>query len=112
MIPLWWCRVAFLGVLVLQPLWFAWLAPPSVLPMAFVLAVTILPMLVVLPGVLRLRTRPLVIAGCLLMFYFSFAVMEAWAHPAVRIQSIVQILLVTLYFTALPSVRQPRRENG
>jgi uncharacterized membrane protein len=101
-----WCRWSLLGLVLLQPIWFAWLAPVQSLPLGFVLALTLLPLLLVLPGVWRLRQRPLVIAGFILMFHFCLAVMELW-DPAARLPAVVQILLISVYFTGLPAIRRP-----
>lgn len=112
MIGLHWCRLTVVGLIVLQPLWFAWLVPPELVPLPLVLAASLLPLLAVFPGVWHLHTRTLVIAGCLLMVYFSFAVMEAWAHPAARGPALIQIALVTLFFIALPAVRKQSPRPG
>jgi uncharacterized membrane protein len=105
LIQLSWCRWSLLGLVLLQPIWFAWLAPPQALPLGFVLTVTLLPLLMVLPGVWRLRQRPLVIAGFILMFHFCLAVMEAW-NPAARLPAFLQLGLITVYFIALPTIRR------
>ena len=106
MIPLWWCRIALVGLLLIQPIWFGWINPPTVVSPWLVLTLTMLPLLLVLPGTWRLRPRSLVIAGCLLLLYFCLAVMEAWANPAARWPAVAQVMLIAVYFIALPSVRQ------
>ena len=111
MIPLWWCRVALLGILAVQPIWFGWVHPPSVVPPWLVLVVTMLPLLLVLPGAWRLRPRSLVIAGSILLMHFCLAVMEAWANPPARWPAIAQIVLVVIYFTALPAVRKQKARS-
>lgn len=112
MIPLWWCRVSVAGLIVLQPVWFAGVNSPVHVPVTLVLAITMVPLLAVLPGVWQLRPRALVIAGCVLLLYFSFAVMEAWAQPAARWPALVQIFLIGLFFIALPSVRKVPDRTG
>lgn len=112
MIALWWCRVAVLGLIALQPLWFIWLAPPIHLPADILLGVTILPLLVILPFLWPLGMRALVMTGCLLLLYFSFGIMEAFANPQARAPAIVQIALTVLYFTALPAARKPGARRG
>lgn len=111
MIPLWWCRIAMAGLLVLQPLWFGWINPPGVVPPWIVMAITTVPLLVLMPGCWRLRPRSLVIAGCLLLLYFCLAVMEAWANAAARVPAVAQIVLIAIYFTALPAVRKQPAGN-
>lgn len=112
MIALWWCRIAVLGLIALQPLWFMWLAPPTHLPAGMLLAVMIIPLLAVLPFLWPLRMRALVMTGCLLLLYFSFAVMEAFASPEARGPAIVQIALTLLYFTALLATRNKDARRG
>ncbi len=104
-----WCRWTLLGVLILQPIWFGLLHPSAHFPMPLVLGVTMLPLLAPMIGVWRLSTRALVIAGIVLMFHFSYAVMEAYANPEVRMVALVQVALVTAYFMGLAMVRwQPK----
>ena len=100
-----WCRWSMLGLVLLQPIWFVWWAPQQALPLGFVLTLTLLPLLLVLPGVWQLRQRPLVIAGFILIFHFCLAVMEAW-NPAARLPALLQILLICVYFIALPTIRR------
>ncbi len=112
MIPLAWCRIALVGILLIQPLWFGWINPPTVVPPWLVLAITMVPLLLVLPGTWQLRPRSLVIAGCLLLLYFCLAVMEVWANPAARWPAAAQIVLIAVYFIALLSIRrQPARSD-
>lgn len=106
MIALNWCRLALAGLLILQPLWFGWLNPPEIMPPWLAVIITSVPLLLVLPGGWHLRPRGLVIAGCLLLPYFCLAVMEAWANPPARLPAVVQIVLIAIYFTALPAVRK------
>lgn len=106
-----WCRIAVLGLIALQPLWFIWLAPPTHLPPTFVLAVTVTPLLIALVYLWPLGIRALVVTGCLLLAYFSFGVMEAFANPSARVPALVQIALTVLYFTAVPAVRRKRADR-
>lgn len=112
MIALWWCRLAVLGLIGLQPLWFIWLAPPIHLPAGMLVGVTIVPLLAALPFVWPLGMRALVMTGCLLLLYFSFGIMEAFANPQARGPAIVQIALIVLYFTALPAARKKGSRRG
>lgn len=112
MIRLSWCRWSLLAVLLLQPIWFGLLHPPVHFPLPLVLAVTMLPLVLPAPGVWQLRPRPLVIAGIVLMAHFSFGVMEAMANPGVRPVALVQVALVTIYFTGLATIRRQAKAAG
>ncbi len=104
------CRWALVALIVLQPLWFAWLAPPELVPIWMAIAVMGLPLVVLLPFVWRLKKQALVIAGCVLLVHFCLAVAEAWANPAARLPAVIQALLIGVYFVAMSSLRFGRRQ--
>ncbi len=106
MIRLSWCRWSLLALIPVQLIWFIWLQPPQILPLALVLALSILPLLLVLPFAWRLKPRGLVVAGLFLLVYFSVGVTEAWVNPNVRLIALVQVGLVVIYFTALATIRR------
>lgn len=105
------CRWALVGLIVLQPVWFGWLAPPELVPPWMAITVMGLPLLLALPFVWRLRRDALVVAGCVLLAHFCLAVSEAWANPAARIPAVIQVLLIGVYFTAMSSLRFGRRKS-
>lgn len=107
-----WCRWSLLGLVVLQPAWFGGLYNPGLPMLLGVLAAALVPLLVVLPGVWQLRPRSLVIGGCLLLFYFCFAVMEAWMNQSARPLALIQIGLISLYFAGLAMIRKSPARNG
>jgi len=106
MISLNWCKWSLLGLLILQPLWFLILSPPEALPLAFVLIVTITPLALLLPGCWLLKTRSLVIAGSLLIVYFSIGVMEAWASSEDILPGSAQAVLCVTFFMGLATIRR------
>ncbi len=112
MIRLAWCRWSLLALIPVQLAWFGWLQPPHILPVGLALALSVVPLLLVLPFAWRLKPRGLVIAGLVLLVYFAIGVTEAWANPAVRALALVQVGLVVIYFTALATIRRQPRTNG
>ena len=110
--PLTLCRWSLLALIALQLVWFGWLHPPQHFSMAAALALTAGPLIILLPFVWRLQPRPLVVAGLVLLIYFSAGVMEAWANPGVRAPALVQVALVLVYFTALATIRRRRRPGA
>lgn len=74
----------FWALLLLQPVWHAWLAPPERVAVWLVLGVFLLPLLPVAVLLLRGCPSALFWAGVVALLYFSHGVMEAWAAPAVR----------------------------
>jgi len=105
------CRWSLVGLIVLQPIWFGWLAPPQLLPPWVAIVALGLPLLLALPFVWRANKTGLVVTGCLLLVHFCLAVAEAWASPAARIPAVAQVLLVGVYFTAMSALRFGRKRN-
>lgn len=103
-------RIAWLGLIALQLLWFGWLAPAESLGRTGGLLFALLPLLLPLWPILRLNLDALVVGGMILLIYFCFAVVEAWVSPAVRVLALIEIALIALYYLALLSVR--RRRGG
>lgn len=101
-----WCRWTFVGLVILQLVWFGWLQPSRVLPAPAALIIALVPLLLVLPGVWRLQGKALVVAGCFLLIYFCYGVMEAWAGAGGRLPALIQVALITVYFAALPTIRR------
>jgi uncharacterized membrane protein len=104
--PLVWTRYTWAALIVVQVVWFAWLAPdPLAGPLGTTLLATV-PLLLPLWWIWRLQLNALVIGGMLLLIYFSIAVSEAWVDPVARPVALIEIALVTVYFAALLSVRR------
>lgn len=101
-----WCRWSLIGLLILQPIWYVLINPPNVWPVPMALVLTMTPLMLVLPGVWQLQGRTLVLAGCLLLLYFSYGVMEIFANPDALWPAWAQVALVVAYFTALPTIRR------
>lgn len=104
------CRWTLLGLIVLQPLWFFWLAPPELVPGWMAVTIMGLPLLAALPFVWRLGKEALVVVGCVLLAHFCLAVSEAWANPAARVPAVAQVVLIVIYFTAMSSIRFGRKK--
>lgn len=85
--------VLVFALLLLQPIWHLWLAPPGVLPPGLLTAVMLLPLLP--PALLMLLRRPDAgfWAGLAALFYFSVGVMEWWTSPDVRWLAALQTFL-------------------
>lgn len=78
-------------LLVLQPVWHAWLAPPTETAMAPTLVLCLLPLL--LPALaLRTPRRALLWAAIVSLLYFSHGIAEFWSHPPLRILATAEIV--------------------
>ncbi len=100
-------RLALFGLLALQLAWHGWLAPPTVLPQGFVLALAAGPLLLVVLALLLKRPKALFAAALLALLYFCHGVMEAWSLPAVRGLALVEVALsvALIGFAGWPSWR-------
>lgn len=101
--------VAWAALAALQVVWHGWLLPPQSLPVALVLAITVIPLLLPLAA-LRRVTRALLWVGILALFYFCHGVAEAWSAPDERALAMIEIVLTLLLIGTLGAgVRRPRR---
>lgn len=107
--PLSVCRWTLLGLLIWQPVWHVWLHPPVELPLTFAIGLSVVPMLIAVALGWRLTRDGLVLAGCVLLLYFTYAVTEAYAVPALRWVGGVQIALITVFFMGLLNLRRRRK---
>lgn len=104
-------RIAWLALIGLQIAWFGWLAPSESLGRSGGVIFALVPLLLPLWWILRLGRDALVIGGMILLAYFCFAVVEAWASPSVRWLALIEIALIVLYFAGLLAIRSPRPDS-
>ena len=91
---------AWAALLLLQPIWHAWLVPPERMPLTLVLAITVVPLLLPLTALRNVR-RALLWVGVLSLFYFCHGVAEAWSSSTERWLGVVEIALTLLLIGAL-----------
>jgi uncharacterized membrane protein len=85
---------------ILQAVWHAWLFPPQVIPLGWILALTVIPLLLPLLAV-RDPRRALLWVGILSLFYFCHGVAEAWSSQEQRGPAVFEIVLTLLLIGAL-----------
>ncbi|WP_243047560.1 DUF2069 domain-containing protein [Dyella sp. RRB7] len=99
----------------LQLLWHGWLFPARGMPVAVVLAITVIPLLLPLLAIRDAR-RALLWVGILSLFYFCHGIAEAWSSPSERVLAWIEIVLtLTLIGTLGAGVRRkarPARSSG
>lgn len=103
---------ALAALLVLQPLWHAWLAPPK--PGLFVptLLLATAPLLLSLWIAARSLRRGVLIGGMACLFYFSHGVAELWSGAAPRWPALAETTLALLVVFALGwEVRSNKRAS-
>jgi uncharacterized membrane protein len=97
---------AALGLL--QIAWHGWLFPPQTMPIWLALAITVVPLLLPLSALRKVR-RALLWTGILSLFYFCHGVAEAWSAPDERAIASLEIVLTLLLIGTLGAgVRRPR----
>ena len=92
--------VAWALLVVLQPVWHAWLFPPQSVPPTLLLAITVIPLLLPLFAIRNVR-RALLWVGILSLFYFCHGVSEAWSSAGERWLAVAEIALTVLLIGAL-----------
>jgi uncharacterized membrane protein len=96
---------------VLQAIWHAWLFPPQTIPIGWVVALTVAPLLLPLSA-LRDARRALLWVGILSLFYFCHGVAEAWSSPAERGLAVFEIVLTLLLIGALGAGVKRKQQEG
>ena len=90
-------KAAYLGLILLQPLWHALLPPPYGAGNWVLAAVATVPLLLPLKGLLANSLRSMTWAGYLVMLYLVIGIMEAWSNPPQRIPALAQTALVIIF---------------
>lgn len=88
------------ALVVLQVVWHAWLHPPQLLPTPMALGLAVLPLLLPLFALPRVR-RALLWVGMLSLFYFCHGVAEAWSAADERVLAWLEIALTLLLIGTL-----------
>jgi len=92
---------AWLALIVLQPVWYLWLAPPASGQSWFALLLTLPPLLLPLSALRRNLGRALLWAGIVALFYFCHGIVAAWAVPATRLPALLEVTLCCLLIAAI-----------
>ncbi|MEW5834807.1 MAG: DUF2069 domain-containing protein [Pseudomonadota bacterium] len=102
---------AWAGLILLQLAWHGWLAPPTHLSIALVLAITVVPLLLPLTALRNVR-RALLWVGILSLFYFCHGISEAWSSPDTRVLALLEITLTLLLIGSLGAGVRRRAPRG
>lgn len=108
--PLQLACVAWAALVLLQPLWYLWLAPPSGGSALFALALTLPPLLLPLFALRRSVRRAALWVGILALFYFCHGIVAAWVIPAARAPALLEVAACVALIGALGwDARRDRR---
>lgn len=92
--------VAWIALILLQCVWYAWLFPPQHMPVCLALAITVIPLLLPFLALGNVR-RALLWVGILSLFYFCHGVAESWSSTQERVPALLEVLLSLALIAAL-----------
>jgi uncharacterized membrane protein len=90
----------YFGTLTLLTLWYSWLAPSTLLPVALVLLLLVTPLLLPLRGLLYGRKYTFAWSCFLALLYFTHGVMEAYSDDVIRPLGLLEVTFSSLWFLA------------
>lgn len=97
------------ALVLLQPLWYLWLAPPARGTPWLALALTVPPLLLPLLVLRASARRALLCAGILALFYFCHGIVAAWVTPSARLPALLEaVLCAVLIGTLGADTRRPK----
>lgn len=100
---------AWAALVVLQPAWYLWLAPPANGDASLALALTLPPLLLPLLALHRGRKRALLWIGIISLGYFCHGIVAAYSHPSARIPALIEVALCVVLIGALGAItRKPQ----
>jgi uncharacterized membrane protein len=103
--------LGYLGICILMPLWYLYLAPPT-LPIWLAITFFMVPLVFPLKGMLSGKRYTYAWSSFLSMAYFAHGVGEAWTLPDERLYGIIEIILSLMWFTgSILYVRKSKRQQ-
>lgn len=93
--------LAWAGLIILQIIWHAWLAPPANGEIGLALALTLPPLVLPLLALRRGAKRALLWIGIVSLGYFCHGVVVAWAIPSMRALALIEVVLCVLLIGTL-----------
>lgn len=88
-------------LVLLQPAWYLWLAPPTGGHPLFALLLTLPPLLLPLFALRSGARRALLWVGLLTLFYFCHGIVAAWVVESARVPALIEVLLCVALIGAL-----------
>ncbi len=103
--------LAWAGLVILQIIWHAWLAPPTNAQVGLALALTLPPLLLPLLALRRSAKRALLWIGIVSLGYFCHGVVAAWSIPSMRRLAIIEIILCLLLIATLAWITRDAKRH-
>lgn len=92
---------AWAALVLLQPAWYLWLAPPANANPGLALALTLPPLLLPLLALRRSPPRALLWVGIIALFYFCHGIVAAWVIAAARVPALLEVAFCLVLIGAL-----------
>jgi len=92
---------AWAALVLLQPAWYLWLAPPANGRPWLALLLTLPPLLLPLTALRTNPRRALFWTGIVALFYFCHGIVAAWVVPQARLPALIEALLCAVLIGAL-----------
>jgi uncharacterized membrane protein len=83
----------YFGIMLLLPVWYGWLAPPSGVPPQLALFALGLPLFAPLRGLLHARSYTVAWSLYLCLIYFTHGIVEAYSEPEARSLALTEVAL-------------------
>jgi uncharacterized membrane protein len=96
----------FFGLFILSMLWHTVLAPPTKIPVALVLLLTVTPLLLPMRGLLNGKPKSCAWAAYISLLYFVHGSIETYSNPGERLYAALEVMFsLMLFFGAIAYVR-------
>lgn len=103
--------VGYLGLWILLPAWYLWLAPAATLP-AYFIVFLLAPLVFPFTGLLRGRTYTYKWSLFVVVLYFVHGVGEAWTWPGERAYGLLEVALSLAWFIGAIAYIRTRRAGA
>jgi uncharacterized membrane protein len=104
--------LAWALLVLLQPAWYLWLAPPAGGSAWFALALTLPPLLLPLLALRSSARRALLWVGIVALFYFCHGIVAAWVVTQARTPALIEVMLsVALILSLGADARMAKRAS-
>lgn len=104
--------IAWAALVLLQIIWYAWLAPPANGNIELALMLTLPPLILPLLALRRSLKRALLWVGIISLAYFCHGVVAAWSIPAVRLPALIEVALCVVLIGTLGSISRNEKKRA
>jgi uncharacterized membrane protein len=88
----------FFGLFILSMLWYTVLAPPTSIPVALILLLTVTPLLLPMRGLLNGKLKSCSWAAYVSLLYFIHGSIETYSNPSERLYASLEVIFSLMLF--------------